>query len=292
MFSKIMVPMDGSSLAERALPMAVKFAEGTGANLVLYRVVPYFTVLAADPLLYEEMNRLGEDEALAYLRQIRKEITSPLPTETVCEVGSAAESILQYANDNKIDLIVMSSHGRSGLNRWVYGSVAERIMSQAPCPTLILNARHPSLPESPEKILVPLDGSELAEKALVPVIDLIAALGTQLHLLRVTTSGHMRIETETQPDLIDGIENDELIEAKNYLQELIQRVGIDDAHLTVEVAKATVAEAIIEYATTNDIDLIAMSSHGRTGLKRWVYGSVAEKVLRGACCATMIVRNN
>jgi nucleotide-binding universal stress UspA family protein len=60
----------------------------------------------------------------------------------------------------------------------------------------------------------------------------------------------------------------------------------------VEVAKATVAEAIIDYATQNNIDLIAMSSHGRTGLKRWVYGSVTEKVLRGACCATMIVRNN
>ena len=292
MFSKIMIPMDGSSLAEHALPMAVKFAEGTGATLILYRVVPYFTVLAADPLLYEEMNRLGEDEALAYLRQIQKEITSPLTTETICEIGSAAESILQFANDKGVDLIVMSSHGRSGLNRWVYGSVAERIMSQAPCPTLILNARHPTSPESPEKILIPLDGSELAEKALAPALELVTALGLKLHLLRVTTSGHMRIETDSKSDLIDGIESDELLEAQSYLQELTQRLNIRDAQQSVEVAKATVAEAIIDYATQNNIDLIAMSSHGRTGLKRWVYGSVTEKVLRGACCATMIVRNN
>jgi nucleotide-binding universal stress UspA family protein len=292
MFSKIMIPLDGSSLAERALPMGVKFAEGTGGKLILYRVVPYFTVLAADPLLYEEMNRLGEDEALAYLRQIRKEVTSPLPTETICEVGSAAESILQYASDSDVDLIVMSSHGRSGLNRWVYGSVAERIMSQAPCPTLILNARHPTSPGAPEKILIPLDGSQLAEKALEPALELVSALGLKLHLLRVTTSGHMRIETDTKSDLIDGIESDEVVEAQNYLQGLSQRIAVDDVQLSVEVAKATVAETIIEYAAKNNIDLIAMSSHGHTGLKRWVYGSVAEKVLRGACCATMIVRNN
>jgi nucleotide-binding universal stress UspA family protein len=287
-----MVPLDGSSLAEQALPMAVRFAERMNAKLVLYRVVPYFTVLAADPLLYEEMNRLGEDEALAYLRQVREDVTSPLPTETICEVGSAAESVLQYANENDVDLIIISSHGRSGLNRWVYGSVAERIMSQAPCPTLILNARRSDSPNAPQNILVTLDGSELAEKALEPAMDMASALESQLHLLRVTTSGHMRIEIDSSPDLIDGIESNELVEAQEYLKELSQRIGLEDGQLSVEVAKGTVAEAIIEYAANNDIDLITISSHGRTGLKRWVYGSVAEKVLRGACCATMIVRNS
>jgi nucleotide-binding universal stress UspA family protein len=292
MFSKILVPLDGSSLAERALPLAVQFAEATGGCILLFRVVPYFTVLAADPLLYEEMNRLGEDEALAYLHHIRKNVTDPLPSRTICEVGSAADSILQFAKEEEVDLIVMSSHGRSGLNRWVYGSVAERIMSQAPCPTLILNARQPSRQGSPKKILVPLDGSKLAEKALVPALDLVAVLDAELHLLRVTTSGLMRIETVSIPEVIDEFESDELLEAQQYLQELREDKATGDAHLSVEVARASVAEAIIEYAANNDINLIVMSSHGRTGLQRWVYGSVAEKVLRSACCATMIVRNN
>lgn len=292
MFTKILVPLDGSALAERALPLAVQIAKGSGARMVLYRVVPYFTVLAADPLLYEEMNRLGEDEALSYLRRIRNDLLDPLSADTICEVGSAADSILQYAQDHAVDLIVMSSHGRSGFNRWVYGSVAERIMSQAPCPTLILNANQPAGQPAPEKVLVPLDGSPLAEKALAPAIELVQALDPELHLLRVTTSGHMRFETDSKDEVFAEIEDTEVVQAQDYLQEQADRLDIANVRPIVDVAKASVAEAIIDYAAKEGMDLIVMSSHGRTGLQRWVYGSVAEKVLRSACCATMIVRNS
>lgn len=290
MFSKILVPLDGSAMAERALPLAVQFAEAEKGHLVLFRVVPYFTVLAADPLLYEEMNRLGEDEALAYLRQIRADLDDPRMADTVCEVGSAAEGILRYAQENDVDLIVMSSHGRSGLNRWVYGSVAERVMSQAPCPTLIINSRIPTT-QAPEKILVPLDGSELAERALQPALEIAAALGSEVHLLRVTTSGEMRIETDSAAEAFTDLESSEVIQAQQYLEEQIAALEYADVRHAVQVAKGTVAEAIIDYAAGQGIGLIVMSSHGRSGLQRWVYGSVAEKVLRSACCATMIVRN-
>lgn len=291
MFSKILVPLDGSSLAEQALPLARQFAEDRGAHLVFLRVVPYFTVLAADPLLYEEMNRLGEDEATAYLRRVRNELADPQSADLVCEVGSAADSILQYAQNNDVDLILMSSHGRSGLNRWVYGSVAERIMSQAPCPTLIVKADHSTCHGIPEKMLVTLDGSELAEKALPAALEL-AALGSQLHFLRVTTSGHIRFETDSMAEVFTDIESSEVAQAQEYLQEQADKLGIADVVLAVEVTKSSIAEAIIEYAVREDIGLIVMSSHGRTGLQRWVYGSVAEKVLHTARCATMIVRNN
>ena len=292
MFEKILVPLDGSALAERALPLAAQIAEGSGARLVLYRVVPYFTVLAADPLLYEEMNRMGEDEALSYLRRIRNDLADSIAADTVCEVGSAADSILQYAQDRAVDLIVMSSHGRSGLNRWVYGSVAERIMSQASCPTLIINANQPAGQPAPKKVLVPLDGSPLAEKALAPALELVKALGPQLHLLRVTTSGHMRFETDSTAEIFADIEDTEVVQAQDYLQEQADSLDIANVWPAVNVAKASVAESIIDYAAKEGIGLIVMSSHGRTGLQRWVYGSVAEKVLRSACCATMIVRNS
>ena len=290
MFSKILVPLDGSSLAEQALPLARQFAEDRGAHLVFLRVVPYFTVLAADPLLYEEMNRLGEDEATAYLRRVRNELADPQSTDLVCEVGSAADSILQYAQNNDVDLILMSSHGRSGLNRWVYGSVAERIMSHAPCPTLIVKADHSTCHGIPERMLVTLDGSELAEKALPAALEL-AALGPELHLLRVTTSGHIRFETDAMAEVFTDIESDEVAQAQAYLQEQAGKLDIPDAKLAVEVTKSSIAEAIIAYAAREDIGLIVMSSHGRTGLQRWIYGSVAEKVLHTARCATMIVRN-
>ena len=290
MFSKILVPLDGSSLAEQALPLARQFAEDRGAHLVFLRVVPYFTVLAADPLLYEEMNRLGEDEATAYLRRVRNGLADPQSADLVCEVGSAADSILQYAQNNDVDLILMSSHGRSGLNRWVYGSVAERIMSHAPCPTLIVKADHSTCHGIPERMLVTLDGSELAEKALPAALEL-AALGPELHLLRVTTSGHIRFETDAMAEVFTDIESDEVAQAQAYLQDQAGKLDIPDAKLAVEVTKSSIAEAIIAYAAREDIGLIVMSSHGRTGLQRWIYGSVAEKVLHTARCATMIVRN-
>ncbi|MFN2162264.1 MAG: universal stress protein [Candidatus Promineifilaceae bacterium] len=291
MFSRILVPLDGSALAESALSLAEQFIEGSEGRLILLRVVPYFTVLAADPLLYEEMNRLGEDEALAYLRSIRNELPDPGKADIVCQVGSAADSILQYSIENDVDLIVMSSHGRSGINRWVYGSVAERIMSQAPCPTLIINARQSSQEGAPSKILVPLDGSGLAEQALHPALDLAQLLDAELYLLSVTTSGELRIETASEAGAFADIENGEVVKAKDYLQDLAENLDYQKVNYDVEIASGSVAEAIMDYAAENGMELIIMSSHGRTGLKRWVYGSVAEKVLRGACCATMIVRN-
>ncbi|MFN2252693.1 MAG: universal stress protein [Candidatus Promineifilaceae bacterium] len=291
MFSRILVPLDGSALAESALSLAEQFIEGSEGRLILLRVVPYFTVLAADPLLYEEMNRLGEDEALAYLRSIRNDLPDPGKADIVCQVGSAADSILQYSMENDVDLIVMSSHGRSGINRWVYGSVAERIMSQAPCPTLIINARQSSQEGAPSKILVPLDGSGLAEQALHPALDLAQLLDAELYLLSVTTSGELRIETASEAGAFADIENGEVVKAKDYLQDLAENLDYQKVNYDVEIASGSVAEAIMDYAAENGMELIIMSSHGRTGLKRWVYGSVAEKVLRGACCATMIVRN-
>jgi nucleotide-binding universal stress UspA family protein len=290
MFEQILVPLDGSALGERALPMAAEIAKASNGRLILLRVVPYFTVLAADPLLYEEMNRMGEDEALAYLRSVQETLDPQLPVDLEIEVGSAADSILQKAHEHNADLIVMSSHGRSGLNRWVYGSVAERILSQAPCPTLIINARQQSWQPVPKRILVPLDGSELAEKALDPVRDLATALGSEVHLLRVTTSGHLRLETDSMAEVFTDIEGKEVEDANTYLQEAAGKLGLADTVMAVAVASASIAEAIIDYAAENDIELIVMSSHGRTGLRRWVYGSVAEKVLRSSCCASMIVR--
>jgi nucleotide-binding universal stress UspA family protein len=291
MFSKILVPLDGSAMAERALTLAERFVTEGEGRLILLRVVPYFTVLAADPLLYEEMNRMGEDEALAYLRVIRNDLADPGVADIVCQVGSAADSILQYAQENDVDLIVMSSHGRSGLNRWVYGSVAERIMSQAPCPTLIINLRLDSQAAAPKKILVPLDGSELAEKAIQPALNLAQILDAQLYLLSVTTSGEVRIETAARAEAFADIESGEVMKGQDYLQALAGNLDYEHVQYDVRIASGTVAEAIIEYAAEHEMELIVMSSHGRTGLKRWVYGSVAEKVLRSACCATMIVRS-
>jgi nucleotide-binding universal stress UspA family protein len=290
MFKHILVPLDGSLLAERALAPATNFAEAMSAKLTLLRVVPQFAILAADPMLYEEMNRLGDEESLSYLRSKADALNLSVPINVTSETGQPADTIIQFAENHKVDLIMISSHGRSGLNRWVYGSVAERVMRQAPCATTIINAR--LVHELPlcRKILVPLDGSDLAERALEPGRQLAAAMGADLHLLRVATSAHQLMETSSMKEVFDEIEDKEVQEAETYLKSKYSDVSDGQVFIKVDVAKGTVAESIVNYAAEQQINMIVISSHGRTGLQRWVYGSVAEKVLRSACCATMIIR--
>lgn len=292
MFEHILVPLDGSQLAEQALPLAASIAEAIPAKLTLLRVVPQFAILAADPMLYEEMNRLGEEESLSYLRSKAEDLNLKAPIDIVCEIGSAADAIIQFAEDHEVDLITMSSHGRSGLNRWVYGSVAERVLRQAPCATSIINARTVREQQlQSRKILVPLDGSPLAERALEPAQWLAEAMGADLHLLRVTSSAHQMLETASMREVFDEIESKEMQEAKAYLKSKCSDRVDSQLKIEIEVTEGAVAEAILDYAANQQIEMIVMSSHGRTGLQRWVYGSVAEKVLRSACCATMIIRD-
>ncbi len=291
MFKDILVPLDGSKLAERALLPAVSITKALSGKLTLLRVVPQFALLAADPTLYEEMNRMGEEESLSYLRSKVDELDLDFPVEVVGESGHPADVIIRYAETHGIDLIMMSSHGRSGINRWVYGSVAERVLRRGPCTTAIINARADIPSRDNKKILIPLDGSELAERALKPGRRLASAIAAELHLLRVTSTAHQILETNSMKPVFDGIEADELKEAESYLHELESDISDPKTVKIVEIEKGSVAENIVDYAAENEIDMIIMSSHGRTGLSRWVYGSVAEKVLRSACCTTMIIRD-
>lgn len=290
MFQKILVPLDGSELAEKALPLAVALAQGLQSEIRLVRMVPYFAVMAADPLLYDEINRLSEEEALSYLRDVAQRLPAQVKSAVAAEIGSAAEGILEQARKNEADLIVISSHGRSGLNRWVFGSVAERVLGHAEVPTIIVNSRCQPWDESPKKILVPLDGSDLAEEAILPAEALARALNAELHLVRVTPGAHARLETPAMAQVFADIEKKEVVEAQQYLKSKGESLHVDGVTAVVELSTDAVADAIMDYAARNKINLIVMSSHGRSGISRWMYGSVAEKVLRSACCATMVVR--
>lgn len=305
-FRKILVPLDGSELAEKALAPAIQIAETMAhraagedtVHLVLLRAISPMALLAADPYLYDEMIRMNADEAQAYLNTVVSSITvkdSVLETHTIN--GSPAEGIVQFAEENGIDLIVMSSHGRTGSSRWVYGSVAEKVMHHAPCATAIIRAHVDVTMFQNKKILVPLDGSELAEKALPPAMALAAAVSSKVLLLRIVT-GRSPIPEGLTPV---GVENDALLdaaalqertEAEAYLQHVFSTHENQHLFFDVQTTEGDVADAIVTYADTHDVDLIVISSHGRSGIGRWLHGSVAEKVLRGANCATLIIRQS
>lgn len=290
-YTKILVPLDGSELAERALIPALQIAQATGAQISLLRVAtPLF--LALDPLVYDQMNQQGEDEAAAYLRSLCAEKIPPgISVSLATQSGPVAHLILQYAQDNGCNLIIMSSHGRSGVGRWVYGSIADKVLRGACCSVLIIRAQVETTAFTHHRLLVPLDGSLLAEKALEPALALAQAMAMELILLRAVNPVHLSLETQTMKQQADYLEDRELAEAESYMQQIHASLAKQHASLQTIIARAEAADAIIDFSETQPLDIIIMSSHGRSGISRWLYGSVTEKVLRGAPCATMVIRD-
>ena len=297
MFGKILVPLDGSELAERALEPAYALSRQAEGSLILLRGVAPEKILVPDMHLFGGYGVIWPDQSLAkcmeeaqaYLETIRKtKAESNVTVRAQALDTDPAEAIVDIAAEEGVDLIVLSSHGYSGLTRWVLGSVAEKVLSIAPCPVLVLRSAMPI-----RKVLVTLDGSPLSEHALAPGLAAAAGLGAEAAVLRV-------IEPVGKKEImyLDGVERglgqrlvDEIRdESQNYLRDALAKEQWPGLTVKAVVVPGAPAETILNYAETHDIDLIAMSTHGRTGLKRWAYGSVTGKVLRGFGGSMLITR--
>ncbi len=290
---KIMIPLDGSPLSEMPLVPAVKLAKAVGAGLLLLRVQEPSAPMV-DEELKSQFSQHEDDTAHKYLDGVsQNKILVDVEHEVLTVKGPVAESIIDSAAEYDVDLIVMSSHGRSGIGRWVYGSIAEKVLRQAPCAAIIQQSKVNVPMFSNKRILVTLDGSTLAERVLDMVRDIAQATGSELILLRVT--GVIQLAIDSVDPLVmkqdlDKLEERERVEAKEYLAHVQQKLAATGLVVNSKVISGPVAETILSYAEENDVDLIAMSSHGRSGVGRWFYGSVAEKVLRGAHSAVLIKR--
>ncbi len=307
-YRKILVPLDGSELAERAVSPSLRIAramareakqadESPAIHLVLLRVVSTPAMVSADPALFDELVRMGSDESQAYLRGVAAELEAEgVVVETRTVSGPPAEAIVHFAEDSEVDLIVVSSHGRTGGSRWVYGSVAEKVLHHAPCAVIIIRAQATVEMFANRSILVPLDGSPLAEAALAPAMALARGVGSDVKLLRVVPMQEAApqrddLSARRYSELLDEAHQSEKAAAESYLQQIYSGWPTDHVFFDVQVTGENVADAIVDYADEQRADLIIMSSHGRSGMGRWLHGSVAEKVLQGAGCATLIIRS-
>jgi nucleotide-binding universal stress UspA family protein len=286
----LMVPLDGSDLAERALPAAERLAAATGATLHLVRVVdvPQELKAALGPVylpgtLYEELMTRETEAATAYLGAVRERVTGEAHVMARAKqlAGDTAETLLGYERDAGIDLVVMCSRGRGrgDLTRFVLGSVAERLLRHSPVPILLV--RTVGALVTLEHALVPLDGSVRGEEALRVVAALAHAaprtVAREVTLLRV-------IETEEQRT-----------EAARYLEEAargLRAMGFPGGNVcSWRVEQGNPALSIIDAAGTDK--LIVMASHGRSGWTRWaLLGSVAERVAHYGAAKVLILRKD
>ena len=212
MFKKILVPLDGSQLSQRSLEPALALSEQTGAELLLVRVPTADTLSFA---VSEARQRELAQNALVYLETIRKSNEQPhFSIRTQVLDGDVASAIIDAAHAEQSDLIIMSTHGYSGLTRWVLGSVTEKVLRSAPCPVLAIRAaRHP------QRILITLDGSSLAERAIESGLSLAQSLKAEVTMLRcvphIVADGKL---DEHERGLSRRLQEDLLNEAKEYLR--------------------------------------------------------------------------
>lgn len=283
----ILVPLDGSELSEAVLPYAVGLAKALQAGIVLLTVWEEGerALITSLPGRADDLFKRGIEHHEQYLLSKARPIQAQgIEVETEVRVGHPTDEILRVIEQREPRLVALSTHGRSGLSRWVYGSVASRLVREAPVATLVVG---PQVLEAGRgeggvrRILVPLDGSELSELALRPAVELAETCGADLLLAQVL-QWHSQAATFGVPDM-DIVEVMRQLEegAQAYLTRVRDRLETSRAVAT-KVLRGAPAEALLHLVEAERIDLVVMASHTRSGLGRALLGSVADRMLQGA----------
>ncbi|MGZ8496449.1 MAG: universal stress protein [Candidatus Binatia bacterium] len=285
MYKKILVPLDGSKLAEQVLPYARSLAGAYGAAVTLLRV--------SDP--DARLPFSASQSASDYLNYTAASL-QPLSVESLEKIGKPAEVIVDSAAAGSNCLIAMATHGVTGPRRWFLGSVASKVVQSAANPILLIRPMEEGLPPATitlKRVAVPLDGSGLAEKVLPHVASLARKLKLEVQLVRAYA---------LPPDaylVADGVIDQGPAQYRRSMHEECEKYldgkvaglradGVDP--VTATVIEGDAANEIVELAAGSPQSLIAMSTHGRSGVGRWVLGSVAEKVVQHSRAPVLLVR--
>ena len=298
MFTKLLVPLDGSKTSEKALPYARYLAEDKNLVIELLAVVDVANMashMSAERALH--LDTIVQEAVRAsqkYLQAIAGTFTAAKIKITV-ESGRPEEVIVEKAAEEEDTLVTMATHGRSGMNRWLLGSVTEKVLRGATNPALLIRAKEDSRSEHGpplKSVIVPLDGSELAERVLPKALEFAQQKDLEIVLIRayhIPTTAYAGVGGYALP--MDDLLKDMREEACEYLENKVaevKKLGITKVSFTAE--EGLPADEIITCAKNLPGGLIAMSTHGRSGVRRWVLGSITETVVRHAENPVLVIR--
>lgn len=284
MFEKMVLLLDTSELAEAVIPYALHLANKMGSELDVVHVI--------------ESEGQGERLAKAYLDRIIEETKEPgiKKKRSVILHGKAADQILDYVERNKIDIMAMASHGHSGLRRWVIGSTADKIIRGTKAPVLMVYGKEKSVSRQPKAfthVLLPLDGSKIAEASLPYAESIVNKTKVRVSLFRAVSPLVDQYAGPPEGYVVDyagkvmqALEE----EAGDYLKQTARLLEEKGILVSTSMVVGSPGTEILKYIEKQKVDLVIMSTHGRTGLGRWILGSVADKILHSVEIPLLLVR--
>jgi nucleotide-binding universal stress UspA family protein len=299
MYSKILIPLDGSKPAEKVLTYARYLAGKFKIPIELLAVIDIAEMAAHIPAKRARFLDGMIEDGMRFSTTYLKGVASTFPAadvECTVEKGYAEEAIIEHGEADTAMLIAMATHGRSGLNRFLLGSVAEKVLRGTANPLLLVRATETAKSDGEaafKSIIVPLDGSELAESVIPMVAGVAKKLGLKVVLFRAY---HLPYNAYAGDDDYYAVNYDELIsavrdEANEYLDRKVAEVKkLGVANVSAVTKEGFAGDEIIAFGSKTSDGLIAICSHGRSGVKRWVLGSVTEIVARHTNNPMLVVR--
>lgn len=300
MYKVIMVPTDGSGFDREAIRVALRIAERTAAKVRLVRVLAtgsFFGMAAAaeGTAIASEVVKSERDRALSELYALAAECRTASNADITVDLhaGPVAEVLESYARRYEADLIVMSTHGRSGVARLSLGSVTDSLIRHTTIPVLVVKPPtsylNPQVVEGFKRILVPLDGSSLAEQILPRVLTLAKLEEAEITLLNVLVP-----HSYSQKQIVDSNLpwwDKDISLAQTYLFRIAGKLRRNGVLVTTDIVVGeNVASAIGDFASREKADLIAIATHGRGGIVRMLQGSVADAVMHSARISMLVLK--
>ena len=298
MYERILVPLDGSELAEAALPYAEELAGQLGSEVILIHAYE------SDDEKHRRMHQLYLQKVVeATKRGVRNRLGAGVEKEVRVDsallVGHPAEQIVDYADRENVGIILMATHGRSGIKRWVLGNVAAKVARATKGPVALIRVDEKGLKASKKakirNIILPLDGSKESEAAIRPVEELASKLKAHVVLLHVIPPTYFVYsipgETVEMPFTPEDMQRSQE-KAEHYLETVAAAFKNRDIDVRTQVIVGTAAEEILSLADEVPADMVAMSTHGRSGISRWAFGSIADKILHAANTPVLLIRES
>src|SRR4030042_3822400 len=286
LFHKILVTLDGSELAEKALPYAKSIAKLKKSTLILFAV--------SLKIFVDRRDRLFTSYLDVEAKKLSKE---GIKAATATGYGDIAQQIVKYATGNNMELIVMATHGYSGAKKWMFGSITQKVLYATTIPVLLIKSKSPEASEEFKKILVTVDGSPFAESTFPYIVELAKNTNIEILLLHVCeppvvlSYGANPINPKWKKyrdDMWKEVEKLSTIYLTKTISHL-KRKRLKAKSMVVKAQTGDVAKVIMQISREENIDLIVTATQGRSGVPRMVYGSVANKIVENSSLPVLLI---